>query len=126
MKRKLPIKLFDPVIFILALAITLFSAYQVYFRQGDTIRVRIEGQGRRWVYPLHAEETIAVPGPLGSTIVRISGNHAWVESSPCANQICVAAGQLHRHADFAACLPNEVLVLIEGITAPGDVDATTR
>jgi hypothetical protein len=114
MKVKLPVKPLDLVIVTLALALTCFSAWSVYLNPRNTTQVLIEGYGRRWVFPMDAEETIAVPGPLGNTIVRIHGSHAWVESSPCDNQICVAAGSLHRHGEFAACLPNLVLVMIEG------------
>ena len=108
------IKPWDVVVIILALALTGFSAWSVYLNPRNTTQVLIDGNGRRWVFPLDAEETIKVPGPLGNTVVRIHDNQAWVESSPCDNQICVAAGRLHRHGDFAACLPNKVFVMIEG------------
>ena len=114
MKVKPPVKSWDLAIILLALALTGFSAWSAYLKPGNSTQVLIEGYGARWVFPLDAEETIAVPGPLGNTIVRIQGGHAWVESSPCDNQICVAAGRLHRHGEFAACLPNMVLVMIEG------------
>jgi len=108
------IKFWDIVIIILALALTSFSAYSIYLKPRNVTRVLIEGHGRKWVFPLDAEETVAVPGPLGNTIVRIHGSRAWVESSPCDNQICVTAGYLQRRGEFAACLPNIVLVMIEG------------
>jgi len=114
MKLKPPLKPWDPVIIILALALTGFFAWSTYLTPRNTAQVLIEGQGRRWVFPLDAEETITVPGPLGNTVVRIHDNQAWVESSPCENQICVAAGRLRGHGEFAACLPNIVLVMIEG------------
>ena len=88
-------------------------------------RVIIEGSGRRWVYPLDAEVTLSVPGPLGNTVIRIHGNQTWVESSPCDNQICVAAGKLYRNFDFAACLPNSVMMIVEG-DLPSDVDGAAR
>jgi len=114
MKVKPPVKPWDVVIIILALALTGFSAWSTYMKPRNTTQVLIEGNGRRWVFPLDAEETIKVPGPLGNTVVRIHDNQAWVESSPCDNQICVAAGRLRGHGDFAACLPNKVFVMIEG------------
>ena len=124
MKRKLPIKLCDPIIIALALAMTWFSFYSIYMVPQNTTRVLIEGPGRSWVYPLDSELTLAVSGPLGNTIVRIHDEQAWVESSPCDNQICVAAGRLFRRRDFASCLPNNVLVVIEGYDGPGTLDAT--
>ena len=126
MKGKLPIKFFDVIIFMLALGLTGFSTYSIYIQPQSTAQVLIEGQDRRWVYPLDAEETVAVAGPLGDTIVRIHDNQAWVESSPCDNQICVAAGILQKQWDFAACLPNNVLVMIEGYDEPRGIDGTAR
>ena len=126
MKAKLPLKICDPIIIALALSITGFSAYAIYAVPQDTVRVLIEGRGRSWTYPLGAVETITVGGPLGSTIVRIQDNQAWVESSPCDNQVCVTAGRLSRNMDFAACLPNQVLVIVEGTGNINEVDTTSR
>ena len=114
MKGKLPLKFLDGVLILLALALTGISAFMVYARPQNTARVIIAGSEGEWVFPLDAEETIAVPGPLGDTIIRIHGHEAWVESSPCDNQVCVAVGHLDGNAQWAACLPNNVMVRIEG------------
>ena len=124
MKGKLPVKICDPIIITLALILTGFSFYSIYLVPQDTTRVLIEAQGRRWVYPLDAEVTLAVSGPLGNTIVKIHDEQAWVESSPCDNQICVAAGRLFRSWDFASCLPNNVLLVIEGYDGARTLDST--
>ena len=125
-KGRLPVKIPDIVIILLALGLTGFSAFSVYIKPQSATRVLIEGQARQWVFPMDAEETLTVRGPLGNTVVRIHGNEAWVESSPCENQVCVAAGRLHRNFDFAACLPNNVLVMIEGHDDNEDIDRTAR
>ena len=121
MKGKLPVKIPDIVIILLALALTGFSAYSVYLKPRNTTQVVIQGQTQEWVFPLDAEETINVKGPLGTTVVKIHENNAWVESSPCENQICVAAGHLNGQGQFAACLPNNVLVMIEGSNEHGSI-----
>ena len=127
MKVKLSlIKFCDLAAIALALALTGFSAYVAYLQPSNTTNVLIEGAGRRWIFPLSAEETIEAPGPLGKTVVRIHDNHAWVESSPCDNQVCVAAGYLYGRGEFAACLPNYVLVLIEGYDEPGKPDGASK
>ena len=126
---KLPvrsIKLLDLVIMILALAVTGFSAYSVYIKPRDATQVLIQGASQKWIYPLDAEETIAVRGPLGRTVIRIHNSRTWVESSPCDNKICVAAGHLNRQGEFAACLPNKVLLMIEGSSNPGKHDDAAR
>jgi hypothetical protein len=113
-KRRVPLKVLDLVVIILALGLTGFSAFAVYVKPGDTTRVMISGPGREWVFPLDADERVEVPGPLGNTVVRIRNHQAWVESSPCTNQVCVAAGHVHEQGEWVACLPNTVFLMIEG------------
>jgi hypothetical protein len=112
-KNKGPLKPLDFAVLAVALALTLGSALAVYSGAGSGGRVVIRGSGRTWVFPLEAEERIAVPGPLGETVVGIGGGRAAVLSSPCANQTCVAAGHIGRPGNWTACLPNQVLVSIE-------------
>ena len=82
----------------------------------------IRGQGSEWTFHQDAEEMVIVSGPLGNTVVRLGGSRAWVESSPCVNQTCVAAGYAVRQGQWAACLPNKVFLIIEG-TDGENVDA---
>ena len=120
------IKLWDVVIIILALAFTGFSAFSVYIKSSNAPQVLIHGASQKWIFPLDAEETVAVRGPLGHTVIRIHNGQAWVESSPCDNKICVTAGHLNRQGEFAACLPNKVLLMIEGSANSGKPDDATR
>ena len=124
MKDKLPVKITDILIILLSVSLTVFMAFRIYLKPWNTVHVLIENQSQKWVYPLGAEETVRVSGPLGITVLRIHGNEAWVESSPCNNQICVAAGNLRRHGEFAACLPNHVLLAIEGREDERGVDGS--
>lgn len=133
MKQKLPIKLWDIVIIILTLGLTGFAAYEIYLRPSSGMQVIIEshGRGRSWVYPLTAEVTLAVPGPLGNTIIRISENQAWVESSPCPDQVCVTSARLPFTGmlsvfNFTACLPNMVILRIEGTDEQGELDYVSQ
>ena len=123
MKGKLPVKLPDIVIILLALALTGFSAFSVYVKPRDTSHVMIQGMSQTWVFPLSAEETVSVPGPLGTTVVRIHENRAWVESSPCENQTCVGMGHIWLQGAWVACLPNNVFLMIEGSDEQGNLDS---
>ena len=114
MKGNVPVKIPDLVIILLALGLSGFSAFTAYVRPRHTIQVLVRGPGQSWIFPLEAEETVSVQGPLGRTVVQISGGRAWVESSPCDNQTCVASGPVRYQGAWAACLPNNVLLLMEG------------
>jgi hypothetical protein len=106
-----------------SLALIAISALTIYAAPQSSVRVVIHGSDRTWIFPLDAEERIAVPGPAGETVVEISEGRARVLSSPCVNQTCVAAGHIHRQGEWAACLPNKVFVSIEGSADDEALDA---
>ena len=117
MKQK--VKIPDIIIILLVAAVTCFSAYSAYLKPQGKTQVLIRGQGSEWTFPIDAEETVIVHGMIGNTTVQISKNRAWVESSPCHNQNCVAAGHVARQGQWTACLPNGVLLMVQG---KGDED----
>ena len=122
---KLPLKPLDFVAVGLSVLLTLSSAFFVYAKPKETAHFVIHGSGRVWVFPMDADETIDVQGPLGTTVVRVHGGDAWVEDSPCDNRTCVAAGHIHEQGQWIACLPNNVFVLVEGSEDGGKLDAST-
>ena len=82
----------------------------------------IRAYGEEWIFQTDTDETVRIKGVLGETVLRIHGSQAWVESSPCENQTCVAAGFISRQGQWTACLPNNVLLMIIG-NKDDDVDA---
>jgi hypothetical protein len=107
------LRLPDVFIAALGMALVLFFSVRVYSPGGSPARLVVEGDGRRWEFPLDAVETLKVAGPLGDTVVELGGRRARVISSPCANQLCTAAGAIRRHGQWIACLPNKVMVRVE-------------
>jgi hypothetical protein len=103
-----------------ALGITVLSGALVYGGGGGEARVLIQGSGGRWVFPRDAAETLAVPGPLGETVVELRDGEARIRSSPCANQTCVSAGAVRSPRQWLVCLPNRVFVSVEGGREAGD------
>lgn len=75
--------------------------------------------------PLDRDGTYEVPGPLGSTVVRIAGGRVSVASSPCPNQICVRMGAIRSPGEALVCVPNHVVVSVVGDEARS-TDAVTR
>ncbi|MDR3138813.1 MAG: NusG domain II-containing protein [Treponema sp.] len=118
MNKTVALRPFDYVALGLAAAITLGTSLAVYAGSGASEEVVITGERDRWVFPRDAAETVAVPGPLGDTVVELRDGSARVIASPCANQTCIAAGAVRSHGQWIACLPNRVLVSV----AAGDQD----
>ena len=61
---------------------------------------------------------------LGVVITAQDGQ-IWFAASSCADQTCVNTGKLAHAGDIAVCLPNQVIVKIEGEKS-GDVDVVAE
>jgi hypothetical protein len=116
------IKPFDIIVLLILAGLTVFSVIPLYSRTGSARRLTIKSEGRNWVFPLDAEETVIAAGPLGNTVVEMKNGRARIVSSPCQNQICIAAGPVHSHGQWIACLPNRVMVSVS--RGDGEVDGT--
>jgi len=106
------IKPFDFGIIIPALGAVIASFFFAYSGESSQSGIRVKAENNEWVFPLDSSETLTVPGPLGDTIIEINGSRARFLSSPCANQTCVSAGAIGSQGQWAACLPNKVLLYI--------------
>ncbi|MFZ5485229.1 MAG: NusG domain II-containing protein [Pseudomonadota bacterium] len=80
-------------------------------RQGSGAdRVLIKQEGRVFMETTpRLDQDIAVPGPLGDTLVEIRNGRVRVKSDPGPQQRCVRQGWL-MPGQVAVCLPNRVSV----------------
>jgi hypothetical protein len=124
------LKPLDFLFALFALCAVVISFFLAYSAAGSGI-IALKAQGGEWVFPIDADEIMLVSGPLGDTVIEIREGGARIVSSPCMNHTCVAAGFVHSPGQWAACLPNRVMVYIsegapskEGVGGY-DVDATT-
>lgn len=78
-------------------------------------RVVVE-QGGRVVFtaPLGADRSVSLPGPLGETVVAIRGGRACIAAASCPNKVCMGMGEAARRGELIVCVPNDLLVRIEG------------
>jgi hypothetical protein len=113
----------DAAIFVLVSTVTVICALKVYGGSREQVRLHIQGTDGSWVYPMDRTERVEIPGPLGRTVVELSGGAARVVSSPCTNKTCIAAGAIHRRGQWVACLPNGVSLTIEGENTEPELDA---
>jgi len=117
-------RILDIAAAILGLAAVFIVFTLVYSDSQGRLMVHITGESGEWMQPLDKAGDFEVPGPLGSTWVHIGNGSVHIESSPCPNQTCVAAGDISLANQWIACLPNEVFVSIEGSAgSEGEPDA---
>lgn len=104
----------DAAAFALTLAVVALVAVRVYSGGSGAPAVHLRGPRQEWIFPLDSDRTVAVPGPLGDTVVAIRQGQVRVLSSPCTEKICVKSGAIARPGQWIACLPNGVIVDIQG------------
>ena len=120
----MPFKPLDCLITIPALGAVVVSFFLVYAGSDNRPSVWLRSENGEWVYPVDANETINTEGPLGTTVIEISGGSARITASPCLNQTCIASGSIRRPGQWAACLPNRVMLYIGEGESKNGVDAT--
>jgi hypothetical protein len=101
-------------------ALLLIGAVSLFFLIGKGPKgehVVVEQQGRIvFTAPLSEDRTVSLAGPLGETVLTIRAGRARIISSPCTNKICMGMGEATHGGDLLACVPNDLLVRIDGAT----------
>jgi hypothetical protein len=119
--------LLDRVLVLALFSATLLSLFLL--RPGARGELVIVEQGGRIVYraPLEQERTLRLSGPQGETVLNIAGGHACIVSASCPHKVCMGMGEIARHGELLACVPNHLLVRIEGgEERDGDYDLLSR
>ena len=117
---------------LILVAVLLVAAFALFFglraRQardtgtGAQAVVTVEGRevGR---YPLSKNGTFPLNG--GTNILVVENGEAWVSEANCPDKVCMGMGKISRNGEFIACLPNRLLVVVEGAAEDSPVDGMT-
>ena len=130
----------DIILFIVLVAAGLAVSAALTMSHADAgkdAKVVIESGGEVFAtYPLSEDTTVIVPAPAGVkyndpeapaadasdectqysyfNIVEISGGKVSVTGASCRNQVCVRHGSISKTGESIVCLPNRLVVTIEG------------
>lgn len=136
---------------ILFIALVLFglavsAALALHGGSGEGAKVVIKSGGSLYAtYPLSDEQHLVIPSPkhLGTdspaanpgdeasaqydyyNVVDIRGGSVTVSEASCANQVCVRHGSISKPGESIVCLPNRLVVSIEGGEEGGGYDTVT-
>lgn len=96
---------------------TVLASYGLFWQSkdnaGSEVSVWVAGKETLRL-PLSENRRVAIRGALGTSFVQIDAGRARVLDSPGPRKLCVRAGWLSRSGESAICLPNQVVVRIEG------------
>ena len=82
-------------------------------QEGNSVQIEADGKMYK-VVSLDASQTLAVPGPLGNTLVVIHAGKVHVSESPCTAKICVKTGEISHTGQIIVCIPNKVIIRVTG------------
>ena len=71
-------------------------------------------------YPLSQDGTFVLNE--GSNTLVIENGEAWVSEANCPDKLCMGFGKISKNGEIIVCLPNRLIVMIEGGEASG-IDA---
>ena len=108
------VRCIDFLLIAAALAAAVFLGIQVYSGNSASPVLIIESPDGRWMYPADSSVEADIPGPLGMTHVVLENGAARITDSPCPNRTCIASPPISRPGTWSACLPNRVLIRIDG------------
>ena len=112
----------DSVVLSVVLTVIVLFSVILYTGNTETLNLYIETTTGYWIYPFDSNLNITVNGPVGETDIRISDGKASITASGCRDKLCVHTGELSRHGEWAACLPNRVIIRVKG-SSDGEIDA---
>ena len=117
---------------LILVAVLLVAALALFFglrsRQardtGSGARAVVTVEGREvGRYPLSKNGTFPLNG--GTNILVVENGEAWVSEANCPDKVCMGMGKISRNGEFIACLPNRLLVVVEGAAEDSPVDGMT-
>ena len=87
----------------------------------------VQVDGAEWgCYPLNEETTFAVEQEGRYNLVQIAGGKVSVTEANCGNGQCIHMGEKQDPGQMIVCLPNRVVITIEGETSEGGPDVIVR
>ena len=120
----------DVILIALLLVVALLTASGMRIRQmnntKDTANVVVTIDGEVYgTYPLSEDRTERIELPDGSyNILIISDGYADVSEASCPDQICVKHNHIRYSKESIVCLPNKVVVTVEG-GEENEIDGST-
>jgi len=113
--QRLPLSRGDKVLIVILLALGVASLFLIrVIVPSGTIAV-VEADGRHCCrLDLSVDTQREVRGPLGETVIQVRDGRIRIADSPCPHKICVRTGWIDRAGCMIVCLPNRVVVRVEG------------
>ncbi|NVM04633.1 MAG: NusG domain II-containing protein [Candidatus Helarchaeota archaeon] len=112
-KLKIP----DFALVVLLIVSGLFSSYYMYGNDNKDKKIIVELSGKVYgVYNLNSNRIIDLKGPQSRVKINIENGYVFVSESGCPQKICKRMGRKNRINELIVCIPNRLIIRIEGKT----------
>ena len=112
-KLKIP----DFALVVLLIVSGLFSSYYIYSNNNKDKKIIVELSGKVYgVYNLNSNRIIDLKGPQSRVKINIENGYVFVSESGCPQKICKRMGRKNRINELIVCIPNRLIIRIEGKT----------
>lgn len=101
---------------IVLVAVLFFGIAFLFFRgktQGEIVIVSVNGEETE--YPLAIDREIQIKGEKEHyNVIQIKEGQVKMSEADCQDQICVKHKAICKNGEMIICLPNEVVIQVEG------------
>lgn len=112
---------------VLMLLLGVGAAFYAVGQRPEGRQVFVEQEGQIvFTSPLGEDRTVTLAGPHGDTVVSIRNGRARIVEASCPNKVCMGMGEVSRQGEVIACVPNVLLLHIEGGDEGKDYDLLSR
>ncbi len=115
MERKLITKNDIFLILFIGLIIASFFIFKNFLHKDLLAEVYFDGKLVESVNLSENEEKKIVTGENSSVVIVAENGKIYFQKSSCPDGVCVGSGELYKNGDFAACLPEKVIIKISGV-----------
>ena len=105
----------DKILLIVILFLSIFSIVllQNYRQPGEIVVIKTANQIQHQLN-LSENKELTVIGPVGKTCIQIKDKKVRVTHSDCPQKICEKTGWINKTDEFIVCVPNKVVISING------------
>lgn len=109
------LKISDFILILLLIMSGLFSSFYIYGNNNKNKKVIVELSGKVYgVYDLNSDRIIDLKGPQSRAKINIENGYIFVSESGCPQKICKRMGKKNRINELIVCIPNRLIIRIEG------------
>ena len=102
------------IVLILVVAVGLSVAFYMNKKPGDMVIVSVNGVVTAEL-PLNSDTEYEIETKSGGrNLLIIQDGMAFVEEASCPDQICVNQKEIQKHTELIVCLPNQVVIEVQG------------